>query len=299
MFFKNLKTYRLKDWNLSAEALSALLQKYVYQEGGASSTLTLGWVKPCDHSSHDLVHAVEGQYLLTLRVDKKLLPSSVVNKFARAKSAEIEKQQGYKPGRKQMKEIKEQVTDELLPKAFTVSNDIDVWIDSKNNWLVVEAASSNRADEVIGMLAKTLDPLPIRPLYVQQSPASAMTQWLVDDEAPEGLSIDQETEMRSSSESGATVKYLRQSLEQTVVQLHVGEGKQVTRLALSWNDRVSFVLTDNLDIKRVAPLDLLKQENSAKDDTDGFDGAFALMSGELAALLNGVVAALGGERADA
>lgn len=299
MFFKNLKTYRLKGWNLNADKLREALQKFAYTEGEASSVLAMGWVPPCAHASHELVHAIEGQYLVTLRIDKKLLPTSVVNKFAKARAAEIEERQGFKPGRKQMKEIKEQITDELLPKAFTVSSDIRVWIDSRNNWVVIEAASSNKADEVLGMLAKAVDPFPIVPLHVEQSPASAMTQWLIEDEAPEGFSVDQETELRSSSESGATVKYVRQSVEQTDVQRHVEEGKQVTRLALTWGDRVSFILTDNLDIKKVNPLDVLKQDDIASNEADHFDGAFTLMAGELGALLNGVVSALGGERAEA
>src|SRR5690606_40644688 len=120
--------------------------------------------------------------LLNLRVEKKLLPTTVINQFARARASEIEEQQGYKPGRKQMKDIKEQVTDELLPKAFSVYRDTRVWIDTKNNWLVIDAAAAAKSDEVLGMLAKAIDGLPISPLYVEQSPAAAMTNWLISDE---------------------------------------------------------------------------------------------------------------------
>lgn len=298
MFFKNLKSYRLKSWELTAESLNEALEKFVYVEGSASSETSLGWVPPCSHASHNLVHAIEGQYLIMLRSDKKLLPSSVVNKYAKAKAAKIETEQGYKPGKKQMKEIKEQVITDLLPKAFTVSHDILVWIDSRNNWFVIDAASTNKADEVLGLFAKAVEPFPVVPLYVEQSPSSAMTQWLVDQDAPEEFSVDQETEMRSASESGATVKYVRQSVEQTDAQRHVEEGKQVTRLAMTWGDRISFVLTDSLDIKKVAPLDVLKTDSHA-NEADSYDGAFTLMTGELAGLLGAIVAALGGERADA
>ncbi len=98
--------------------------------------------------------------LVTLRAEKKLLPATVVNQVAKARAQEIEEQQGYKPGRKQMKEIKERVTDELLPKAFSIYRDTRVWIDPVNRWLVIDAAASASADEVLGLLAKSIDPFP-------------------------------------------------------------------------------------------------------------------------------------------
>src|SRR5690606_39569948 len=112
-------------------------------------------------------------------------------------------------GRKQMKEIKERVTDELLPKALTVYRDTRAWIDPVNRWLVVDTASDSKADEVIGLLVKTIDPLPLENLYVAQSPAAAMTAWLAADEAPENFSIDQDTELRASGESRAAIRYVK------------------------------------------------------------------------------------------
>lgn len=296
MFFKNLKVFRLGALSHTADELNTLLNKFLYQEGGATDAVSQGWVPPCPHASNGVVHAVDGQYLLTLRMDKKLLPAAVVNKHTKARVAEIEKRQGYKPGRKQTKEIKEQVTDELLPKAFTVPSDTTIWIDTRNKWFVIDTGSSTKADEALGMLAKAIDPFPVVPLYVEQSPAGCMTEWLAQDEAPAGFSIDQDTELRSSNESGATVKYVRQSVEQTDVHKHIKEGKQVTRLALTWQDRISFVITDNFDIKRVSPLDVLKENTDSNDAAEKFDSEFALMAGELAKLLSEMVEAFGGEK---
>jgi len=147
----------------------------------------------------------------------------------------------YEPGRKQMREIKEQVTDTLLPKAFSQYRDTRVWIDTRNHWLVIDASSGTRADEVIGALAKVIDPLPPKSLYPEQSPAVAMTEWLLADEAPAMFSIDQDMELQSSSENKATIKYVRQSPELADTQKHVQSGELCTKLALTWSDRVSFV----------------------------------------------------------
>src|SRR5690606_28586969 len=208
-----------------------------------------------------------------------------------------EEQQGFKPGRKQMKDIKEQVTDELLPKAFSVYRDTRVWIDTQNKWLVIDAAAAAKSDEVLGMLAKAIDGLPISPLYVEQSPAAAMTNWLISDEPPTGFSIDQDTELKSTNENGSAIRYVRQSIEIDDVRKHVQAGKQCSRLALTWADRVSFTMTEGLDIKRVNPLDVLKegQDGSAHNDAEQFDSDFTLMTGELSRLIAELVEALGGE----
>jgi len=298
MWFKNLKIFRLRPtWSHSADALGAALAKHAYRAASNLEMQSLGWVQP--RQDGDLVHAVDDQMLLTLRAGAKLLPPKVVNQATKARAQEIEEQQGYKPGRKQMKEIKERVTDELLPKAFTTYRDTRVWIDPKNLWLVIDASASARADEVLGMLAKAVDPFPVEGVYTNQSPAGAMTTWLGTDEAPDGFSIDQDTELRAGGESRAKVRYVHQSIDHQDAARHIQAGKQCTRLAMTWADRVSFVLTDSLDVKRVAPLDVLKEsaDGTAQNDDERFDSDFALMTGELAKLLSELVDALGGEKA--
>ncbi len=297
MWFKNLKLYRLAaSWNLTADQVEQALEKQAFRGSNSLEMQTHGWLPPRDNGG--LVHTVNGQMLLNLRVDKKLLPSTVVNQVAKARAADIEEQQGYKPGRKQMKEIKERVTDELLPKAFSVYRDTRVWIDPVNRWVAIDAAASAKADEVLGILAKCIDPFPVESLYVAQSPAAAMTGWLAADEAPTNLVIDQDTELRASGESRAAIRYVKHSIDAEEVRRHIQSGKQCTRLALTWADRISFVLTESLDIKRIAPLDVLKENTDtvATNDDEKFDGDMMLMTGELAKLIDDVVAALGGEK---
>ncbi len=297
MWFKNLRIFRLApSWSCTADTLEAAIEKQAFKPGGSQEMQSLGWVPPCENSG--LVHEVNGQLLLSLRADKKLLPSTVINQVAKAKAQDIEEQQGFKPGRKQMKEIKEQVTVELLPKAFSIYRDTRVWLDTRNHWLVIDAAAAAKSDEVLGMLAKAIESFPIAPLYVEQSPAVAMTDWLITDEPPSGFTIDQDTELKSTNENGSAIRYVRQSIEIDDVRKHVQAGKQCTRLALTWADRVSFTLTEGLDIKRVNPLDVLKegQDGSAHNDAEQFDSDFTLMTGELSRLIAELVEALGGER---
>ena len=295
MWFKNLQIYRLTaPWTLTPEQLERQLAPHTFAPGTSLELQTQGWASPRDNGM--LVHVVNRQILLQLATEKKLLPASVINQVAKARAAELEEQQGFKPGKKQMKEIKEQVTDELLPRAFSIQRSTSIWIDPVNGWLVVDAASPAKADEVFKLLLKSLETLPFAALHTERSPLSAMTDWLAADEAPGGFTIDQDTELRATGEGKATVRYVRHTIEADDVRRHIAAGKQCTRLAMTWADRVSFVLTEALAIKRVAPLDVLKEKDDAvaQNDDERFDTDFALMTGELAKLIADVVEALGG-----
>lgn len=294
MWFKNLRIYRLPHhWAMTVDQLAAYLLTQTYTPLQSLETVTHGWVPP---TGADLVHSVNKQMLLTLCTEKKLLPSAVIALATKEKAASIEDMQGFRPGRKQMKEIKEQVTDELLPKAFTTLHHTRIWIDPVNGWLVVDSASPSRADTALKFLIKSIDKLPLETLYVAKSASASMTDWLVADEAPTGFTVDQDAELRHSGEGKATVRYTRHTLEVADLQRHIAAGKRCTRLALTWSDKISFVLDESLCLKRVTPLDVLKENGGdASNEAERFDSDFLLMTGELNMLLGDLLTAFGGE----
>ncbi len=299
MWFKNLVVYRLPaGLELDIPALEEKLAKLTMQPCGKMDRETLGWISP--RGDDRLLHVLNRQVLIALGQEAKLLPSSVVNQFAEEKAAEIEEQQGFKIGKKQMRELKEQVTDELLPRAFTRRRVTHAWIDPVNGWLVVDAAAPAKAETLLEALSKSVDDLPVKSLHTERSPSAAMTDWLLTGEAPAGFSIDRDLELRASDEGKATVRYVRHDLEGEEIATHIAAGKQATRLAMTWNDRISFVLGEQMEIKRLAFLDILKEQSEQGESADEqFDLDFALMSGEVAKLLADVVEALGGEKAAA
>jgi DNA segregation ATPase FtsK/SpoIIIE-like protein len=194
-----------------------------------------------------------------------------------------------------MKELKERVADELLPRAFSIRSNVWTWIDPVNGWLVIDAASPGKADEVIKLLLKAVDKLPLESLRVERSPVGVMTAWLEADDAPAGFTVDMDTELRATGESKAAVRYVKHSLDPEEVRRNIKAGKQCTRLAMTWDSKISFVLTESLAIKGLKPLDVIAEnESAAKDDDERFDADFMLMTGELAKLMADVVEALGG-----
>ena len=225
MWFKNLQLHRLPaPWAVTPEQIEKWLAPHAFVPGGGVEMQSHGWASPRDDGS--LVYAKNRQMLLVARAEKKLLPASVVTQFVKERAAELEEQQGFKPGRKQMRELKEQVTDELLPRAFSIRRDTRVWIDTVNGWLVIDAASPTLADDVLGLLVKSIDQLPLASVRVAMAPVAAMTDWLLSGEGPGGFSLDQDTELRSSGEGNATVRYVGHALEIDDMRRHIEAGKQ-------------------------------------------------------------------------
>ncbi|HEU4851807.1 MAG TPA: recombination-associated protein RdgC [Telluria sp.] len=295
MWFKNLQIYRLPaPWATTPEQLEEALKPFSFTPANSNELLRQGFDSP--RGNGNLVHTVNKQMLLMLGTEKKLLPSSVINQVAKAKAAELEEQQGFPPGKKAMKELKERVADELLPRAFSIRSNTFCWIDPVNGWLVVDAASPSKADDVIKHLLKAVDKMPLQSLRVQRSPVAVMTAWLEMDEAPHGFTVDQDTELRATGESRAAVRYVKHTLEPDDIRRHIASGKQCTRLAMTWTDKISFVLTESLAVKGIKPLDVLKESDAVtRDDNERFDNDMLLMTGELSAMLGDIVTSLGGE----
>ncbi|AOZ11100.1 recombination-associated protein RdgC [Cupriavidus malaysiensis] len=295
MWFRNLTILRVRNFRHTSEALESMLGKQAFHSCSELELAAQGWAPP---RQAGLAHTVGRQILLHLCFEKKLLPNAVINEVVRSRAAEIEEQLGFKPGRKQMRELKEQVIEELIPRAFSIKSTVAVWIDPVSGWLIIDSASRQKVDAVVGMLFKCIDPLNAVTLQTALSPVAAMTGWLASDTSPAGFTVDQDAELQKADENKASVKFSRHVLQAEEVARHISAGKRCTQLAMTWNDRISFVLTENLALKRVAPLDVVKERaaSESQSDDDLFDSDFTLMSGELAGMLAALVESLGGER---
>jgi recombination associated protein RdgC len=242
MWFKNIFIYRLPaDCAITADTLQEKLALKPLQPCSGLDKQSRGWVS-C-RGDDRLVHTANGQILFALGVEQKLLPASIINRFAKERVADIEAQQGYKVGRRELKDIKEAVTEELLPKAFALLRTTYAWLDPVNGRLIIDAASIARAEELLEFLNKTLTDLPVKPLHTELSPVAAMTDWLAGENAPAGFTIDRELELRATGESRATVRYANHALEGEEILAHIAAGKRATRLGLTWNSLISFFVT--------------------------------------------------------
>jgi recombination associated protein RdgC len=299
MWFRNLQIYRSPaPWKISASDLEEQLGRHPFRAATGYELQTQGWASPRDDGG--LVHSANGQMLISLCTEKKLLPASVIKAATKEKAMVAEELQGYKPGRKQLRDLKEQVTDELIPRAFSVRKQTGIWIDPKNGWLIIDVGSPGKADEIITLLHRSIDDFAFTRIATTISPGTAMTAWLANDRVPPGFTVDQDTELQSPVEEKATVRFVRHALDPKEVQRHIAGGKQCTSLALTWANRVSFVLAESFVLKRIEPVDLVREGEGgqAQNDDERFDADFTLMTGELQHLFVDLVDALGGFEAD-
>ena len=282
------------EWAATVAQIEASLDGARFVECGATQEKSVGWCEPRGQDHGPLVESVGGQLILKLMIETRALPGSVVTRKAKERVAQIEASTGRKPGKKEIRDLKDDIRLQLLPQAFTKQAAVGVWIDPKARLLVIDASSQSRADEVVTLLVQSLDGFAAALLDSKLSPTTAMADWLITQEAPSGFSIDRECELKAADESKAVVRYARHPLDNDEVRQHVQGGKLPTRLALTWNNRVSFVLTEGLQIKKLAFLDVVMDGASTGKD-DGFDADVAIATGELCKLLPDLIDALGGE----
>lgn len=296
--FKNLIVYRIgPDWTPDLLAALDALDKGRFVECGASQPMSLGWVEPRGVAHAPLIEMIAGQWLLKLMVEQKMVPGSVVRRRTEEIAAHIELTTGRKPGKKQTKELKEQALLELLPQAFTRQAAVRIWIDPEARLLMVDATSAKRAEDVVTELVKAMPGFAVQPLQTTMSPAVAMSHWLSTGEPPQGFTVDRECELKSADEMKSVVRYARHNLDIDEVRAHITLGKQPTRLALTWAGRVSFVLTDLLQIKRLAFDDVVFESTKGSKSTpeEAFDADAAISTGELCQLIPDLINALDGE----
>jgi recombination associated protein RdgC len=297
--FKNVMVYRIGEgFAPSLADVQAALEPMQFVECGASQEKSIGWVPPRGEAHGPLVESVAGQWIMKLMIESKAVPGNVVRRKADERIAEIEAATGRKPGKKEKRDLMDEVLLTLLPQAFARQSSVLVWMDLDNRRLVLNAGSQGKADEVMSALMNVMGGLSVSLIQTVTSPQAAMTQWLLaptPDEWPADLTVERETVLKSTGEDAASVRFTRHHLANDDVRKHVLEGKLPTQLALSWDGRVAFVLTETLQLKKVQYLDGVMDESGTDKKEDRFDADMALSTGLLAPLIDSLIEALGGE----
>ncbi|HEV7716850.1 MAG TPA: recombination-associated protein RdgC [Steroidobacteraceae bacterium] len=296
MWFKNLIIYRLPaDWSVSAAELEEQLARHTLQPCSPFEMFSRGWVAPA--STGRLLHTVNQQHLVALGVEQKLLPGSIIRQVAQERAQVLANEQGYPVGRRQMRDLKMRVTEELRARALSRRRLTRAWIDPQNGWLIVDAAGAARAEELIEVLRASMGSLAVQFLDTERSPQQSMSSWLMQGDAPLRFTIDQDLELQTADAAKATIRYTRHPLDTKEIQGHLKAGKYPTKLGLTWADRIAFVLTEKLQVKRIEFLEMSGDtaDGGDMDAAEQFDIDFAVMAGELAKLLDDLTQALGGQ----
>jgi recombination associated protein RdgC len=291
--FKNAIIFRIVNTPAVGFFSEDALQAHAFVPCGASQEKSMGWTSPRNQMFGPLMEQVAGQSILSLMIESKQVPADVIKRKVDEQCAHIEATTGRKPGKKEKREISEDAKLALLPHAFSKISTTQVWIDPKNKLLVIDSASQARIDDVVTALVRSIDGLAIQLINTQTSPAAAMSHWLSSQEAPLFFSVDRECELKAADESKAVVRYTRHALDTDEIRQHIAMGKVPTRVAMTWADRISFVLTESMAIKKIELLDIL--DDQYDEESGSFDANIAIFTGEMAAFIPDLLTGLGGE----
>ncbi|WP_019101035.1 recombination-associated protein RdgC [Chromobacterium haemolyticum] len=293
-WFKQASFYCLGA-SVDSALLTAALEKRPFTQPAGLDWFSEGWGEIASFHSSPVL-SLQQRHFVRLRREDKVLPPAVIRKAVDTKVAEIEAKELRTVGRKEKLALKEQITDDLLPRAFTRQSSLMGYADNTSKILVVASATPARAEGFVSKLREALPPFPATLPRTRIAPHTAMTDWLAAGAAPQGFDLDSDAVLRDSGESGAQVRVSRIDLTADEIRQHIATGKQVTRIGLIWQEKIRFQLTDALQLRRIQFLDLLQDQASqtGEDRESLLEGTLTIMSEELGSLIADVVRALGG-----
>lgn len=297
MWFKNLQIYRFtKPFTLNELALEEYLEAHTFSPCNNQQTASYGWTTPLGRHSEQLVHACNGFLMICAKEQEKLLPASVINEKLEEKVLELQEKEGREVFRKEKASLKEEITFDLLPRAFTRSRLHYAFIAPQHGLLFIDSSSTAKAEALLNHLRESIGSLSIIPLSCQNIVAQSMSHWLKSKQAPDNFIIGQDCVLKDDQQ-GSTIRFKQFDLSNDDrIDTHLDDGMHVAQLQLNWQDKIIFNLDENLGIKQVKYTDLINQNDEQYDDAASqFDADFAIMSAELIDFTQALISALGGE----
>lgn len=295
-WFKNAMIYRLtKSLDWSEKTLSDALENNQYHPCNQSEISKFGWSTPLK-GSELLYFTVGKQILLLAQKEEKILPAHVIKRELDVRVEKLEQAENRKLKKVEKQTLKDDVVATLLPRAFNKYQQTALWIDAENNLIYVDAASAKRAEEVLALLRKSLGSLPVVPLTFANEPSLVMQEWVAKESIPQWLVSLEEAELRDAN--NGVIRCKQQALDSDEI-LSLVNSKYVTKLALEWEEHLSFVLNEDCSLKRLKFADQIREKNDdilKEDYAQRFDADFVLMTGILSKLTENLLHDFGGEK---
>lgn len=292
-WFKNAIIYQLnEDYQLTKDNIEKAIKTKLFVPCGSSDQTKMGWISPFhDDDQDNLVVDMNGQLLLKMKTETKLLPSSVIKQALNEKIAKQETALARQLSKNEKLTLKDEVLIDLLPRAFSKYRYIWLWIDIPNKRVVVDCSSFKQAEELISTLRKELGSFPTVPLSSENPVEQIMTTWVKEKQSYSPFELGDEAELKDPLEGNGIIRCKNQDIMSDEMLAHIDAGKQITKLALVDNNGVRFILNNDVTLKRIkfdaGILD--ENEDISKDETEKkIEADFFIMTKTLSQTINSI-----------
>lgn len=279
MLFKQIQLFKLTSpMQSSPNALAEKLLPFEFKPCLPSMPSSFGWVSPIDEEGAPLTRGLNGCIMITLQIEEKIMPASVVALALKDKVKQIELSDGRRIRRKEKLTLKDDVVMTLLPRAFSKFTRINAYIDTRNGWLILNSTSASRTETFISMLKKAIGD-GIEAIEVAK-PSSIITHWLKSQDYPKEFSIEKSCTLQDPNQQNRVIRCQQQDLFAGSIQDLVKDGCEAIQIGLCWQDRLSFVMANDFSIRsmHVTDDDTAEIKDELETKQQKFDADFIMMT---------------------
>jgi recombination associated protein RdgC len=293
--FRNLRFYRISTpWPKTEERLSEVLSENPFSPCGPYSERTAGWEAPADFDGAPLCRRLNGADLLQLRTQSRVLPVAAIREALEEKVIEYRSRMEQDPPRSELRRLREETRDDLLPKALLRSERTRACYIHAESLLVIDAGTDNKAEWFIDQLRTCFGQFSCNPLTFNKSPGELLKRIFLG-ETLLGFSLGRECRMQDLSDSRSTVTWREFELTDQSIRRHVIDGMKLTHLGVGFDELLSCVINEDGVISKFKFI-----EGDAIDIPDfedplaRFDADFVLLTGTVSRMVEALKKLLGG-----
>ncbi|MGD9153700.1 MAG: recombination-associated protein RdgC [Gammaproteobacteria bacterium] len=281
MWFKQIQFFQLSNSiPFNTAALETQLEQFAFAPCSPNSPNTMGWVAPQDEANAPIVYSSNGCMLICLQIEEKILPTSVINQKIKEEASKIEVKRGQKISKKEKQTMKGNIYYSLLPKAFGKITRLYAYIDTKNNWLILNNTSPKKVELFTKFFKKSIQSTNLVSPELKRI-SKIITGWLQNSNHPKSLTIDDACILQDPKKQGRIIRCQQQDLSAPSIQSLIKDGCEVNQILLTWQDRISFALKNDFTLRSLKYQDSLiemAKESSAENEQDRFDADFIIMA---------------------
>lgn len=292
MWFKQVQIFQLQTASaFNPEKVIEQLEPLAFISCLPSFPSSHGWVSPIDEANAPLIYKVNDYIMLCLQVEEKILPATVIRQELDQKIKEIQAARDRKVYQKEKYALKDEIIQTLLPRAFSKLSRTYAYIDTKNNWLILDTTNAGKTEKFLELLRKSLDDVNIHPIKTEKV-APILTRWLIQKDYPQAFSIEKSCVLIDANQQSRVIRCQQQNLFANSIEALIKDGCEVKQLALSWQEHINFILQDDFSLRSIKFQDEViaqAQEMEPETKQQQFQVDFLIMTETLFALLKELI----------